>query len=321
MWAALRSQLLPEEVLLSSVRFTDPRNGDVEADFIVLMPQLGAAVIEVKGGEVRYENGEWTTSRGASSSRRIHPVEQARRAKHALRRFLDRQPEWHFPLLRTEWLLALPMTDVHGDLGPEARRDLIIDRSDLPQAMSLIRAAAASSVNRDPLPEGDWVETALSLLLRADSSSDTEVCRSPDAGSRGRSRWLLPIGLLLSSLVVSGAVGWALGTVAFIATALATLASSAVVSWRVLEPGRPARGLLKGAAVSAGGIAISAIALASPFGTASNVQACQPGYEPCLPIVADLDCGEINARVTVTGDDPYRLDRDKDGVACEWSAG
>ena len=44
---------------------------------------------------------------------------------------------------------------------------------------------------------------------------------------------------------------------------------------------------------------------------------CMAGYEPCLPIVADLDCGEIGHPVTVTGSDPYRLDRDGDGIGCD----
>ncbi len=44
---------------------------------------------------------------------------------------------------------------------------------------------------------------------------------------------------------------------------------------------------------------------------------CMTGYSPCLPIVADLDCGEIGHPVTVTGSDPYRLDRDGDGTGCD----
>lgn len=44
---------------------------------------------------------------------------------------------------------------------------------------------------------------------------------------------------------------------------------------------------------------------------------CMTGYEPCLPVVADLDCGEIGHPVTVTGNDPYRLDRDGDGIGCD----
>ena len=47
---------------------------------------------------------------------------------------------------------------------------------------------------------------------------------------------------------------------------------------------------------------------------------CQPGYSPCLPRVADLNCADIPASkkpIRVTGSDPYRLDGDGDGWACE----
>lgn len=47
---------------------------------------------------------------------------------------------------------------------------------------------------------------------------------------------------------------------------------------------------------------------------------CEPGYSPCLPIVDDLDCGDIAEGlkpIRVTGDDPYRLDADGDGWGCE----
>jgi endonuclease YncB( thermonuclease family) len=53
-------------------------------------------------------------------------------------------------------------------------------------------------------------------------------------------------------------------------------------------------------------------------------QDCQ-GYDPCLPPGPDVDCAGgsgngpryVNGPVYVTGDDPYGLDGDGDGVACE----
>jgi hypothetical protein len=56
--------------------------------------------------------------------------------------------------------------------------------------------------------------------------------------------------------------------------------------------------------------------------TANNASGtgCQPGYSPCLPRAADLNCSDIPASkrpVRVTGSDPYRLDGDGDGIACE----
>ncbi|MDX6407105.1 MAG: hypothetical protein QOE13_176 [Gaiellaceae bacterium] len=47
---------------------------------------------------------------------------------------------------------------------------------------------------------------------------------------------------------------------------------------------------------------------------------CQPGYSPCLPRVADLNCSDIaesKKPIRVTGTDPYRLDGDGDGWGCE----
>ena len=47
---------------------------------------------------------------------------------------------------------------------------------------------------------------------------------------------------------------------------------------------------------------------------------CAPGYSPCIPpYPPDLNCPDIGHPVTVTGSDPHGLDRDGDGIACEWS--
>ena len=54
-----------------------------------------------------------------------------------------------------------------------------------------------------------------------------------------------------------------------------------------------------------------------PRKTSAPANNCKSGYSPCLPIVADLDCGDIGHAVTVTGNDPYRLDRDGDGTGCD----
>jgi resuscitation-promoting factor RpfB len=53
---------------------------------------------------------------------------------------------------------------------------------------------------------------------------------------------------------------------------------------------------------------------------------CTPGYSPCLPPAFDYDCRggsgngpKYTGPVRVTGSDPYELDNDHDGKACEWS--
>jgi hypothetical protein len=59
----------------------------------------------------------------------------------------------------------------------------------------------------------------------------------------------------------------------------------------------------------------------APTGPAPDCQ----GYDPCLPPGPDVDCAGgsgdgpryIESPVNVGGSDPYDLDRDGDGVACE----
>jgi endonuclease YncB( thermonuclease family) len=45
---------------------------------------------------------------------------------------------------------------------------------------------------------------------------------------------------------------------------------------------------------------------------------CEPGYTPCVPLYPpDVDCGDVNGPIAVTGSDPHGLDGEGDGIACE----
>lgn len=46
---------------------------------------------------------------------------------------------------------------------------------------------------------------------------------------------------------------------------------------------------------------------------------CHPNYTPCIPNLPGdaLNCGDIRGSVRVNGGDPYRLDRDGDGIGCD----
>lgn len=61
-------------------------------------------------------------------------------------------------------------------------------------------------------------------------------------------------------------------------------------------------------------LGLAAFAYLNPTGAPGE---CASGYVPCLPVQADLDCPQIRQPVTVTGDDPYGLDRDGDGIGCQ----
>ncbi|WP_419924783.1 GmrSD restriction endonuclease domain-containing protein [Candidatus Poriferisocius sp.] len=78
------------------------------------------------------------------------------------------------------------------------------------------------------------------------------------------------------------------------------------------------------AAADAGTVQITVAAQTPPTDaqTPSDGSDCHPAYDPCLPIVDDLNCSDVKelgqAPVTIIniGQDPYRLDGNRDGVAC-----
>lgn len=61
------------------------KQGDGEADFIVINPRKGLLIIEVKGGGIEVRSGRWfTTNRYGESHPIKNPYDQAVASKHAL---------------------------------------------------------------------------------------------------------------------------------------------------------------------------------------------------------------------------------------------
>lgn len=57
---------------------------------------------------------------------------------------------------------------------------------------------------------------------------------------------------------------------------------------------------------------------ATLVGGRSGGGSCAAGYDPCIPpYPPDLDCGDLDGPIAVTGPDPHGLDADGDGWACE----
>ena len=90
---AAARRLGPDDVLLANLRLTDETK-DHEADLVVLMPEVGVLVLEVKGGSVWYDDdGWWIRRRGQDTRdrpgrpgarRRSTRCAQLRRARPAL---------------------------------------------------------------------------------------------------------------------------------------------------------------------------------------------------------------------------------------------
>lgn len=332
-WEALRESLQDGEVLIHGLRFSDGQAGDVEIDLMLLSPQRGVAVIEVKGGHVSYQDGQWTTRNGSGGVRRIHPTDQARRAKHSLRRYLDRQPEWDLGLIRSQWFLAMPHTQVDGDMGPDGRREQLIGEADLPRVREIIDSGLQSVPREAAVPPVPWVDQAVGLLMHAPEASVSSQRFDASVAASGRH---VPAGLFVAlALIASAALSTGL-TLAFgwwgalVAGAVVVVALLGLM--KVLSASRtPDLKILLGTGILAALFAAVAILLPMasddepavvPQLPAARTVAlggeCSEAYTPCVRVADDRDCADIGFKVTRIGySDPYGLDRDGDGVGCE----
>ena len=118
------------------------RQGDGEADFVLIHPKHGLIVIEAKGGSIQIKDGEWFTS-GMSGLHHIDPFEQAMSSKHALMKYLSESiPDLAW--VESGHAVWFPKIRVDGNLTAAAPDELILDRNDLGRPI----AAVNDIVNR-----------------------------------------------------------------------------------------------------------------------------------------------------------------------------
>ena len=121
----------PNVRILARTRTAGPAH-DAEADLVVLHPDHGLLVIEVKGGEPhRDSDGTWY-----AGTRRLErsPFQQAVDAKHDLVRGIEALPEWPVGRrMRAGHAVAFPHADLatlprgHALLGPDVDRAIVLD--------------------------------------------------------------------------------------------------------------------------------------------------------------------------------------------------
>jgi Nuclease-related domain/AAA domain len=108
----------------------DGRQGDGEADFILLHPQYGALVLEVKGGGIHLDKGRWyTTDRFGHVYAIKNPYEQATASKHAL---IDWLSGFKFgSKIRVGHAVVFPHHPQLPNLGPAATPTISLSLTEL----------------------------------------------------------------------------------------------------------------------------------------------------------------------------------------------
>lgn len=166
-WEILRGTVGPGATILAGLRVTDETK-DHEADLVVLMPEVGVVVVEVKGGSLWYTPEGWRQSSGQGHERRVDPVGQARDTKYALRSYVEADPRWRDGShTRVVWAHAVvaPFTTFGADFEtPDCPRWAIHGRDDLDDLAGRLWDTAAQQVTNARRPSYDDVELIAQIL-------------------------------------------------------------------------------------------------------------------------------------------------------------
>jgi Nuclease-related domain/UvrD-like helicase C-terminal domain/AAA domain len=103
-----------------------------EADFLIVDPQNGLLVIEVKGGGVRFEGNQWIQTNTATGAEiRMNPVAQANRSAHFLRDLIVPRlgHNRHIGVFHAVWFPSVRFTPV--SLPLDCPREIVLDQKSL----------------------------------------------------------------------------------------------------------------------------------------------------------------------------------------------
>lgn len=140
-WDVLKAELPDEVVPAHSVQVRHGR-AEHEIDILVLWPGVGMAAVEVKGGLLSVEHGQWFQSGGADTKRRIEdPLAQSQGSAHALKGWLADQMG-SLLTSRFAYMAAFPYSSVQQDWVKTGNpRALFLDKDDLKKSAERIRHA------------------------------------------------------------------------------------------------------------------------------------------------------------------------------------
>ncbi len=170
-------------VIMHSVALANhPTQSQGEADFVVIIPNKGIIVLEVKGGDVSYADGQWySRDRYLVKNPIKNPQQEANEAMHAIRDYLAKNQHIgdKLQLALFEYGIVFPDTEIGDQLiVPDIAREQIADITDCSDIrLYLLRLANYSSKKRTPgifLPNRQQCNEIVELL-RPDVDSRISV--------------------------------------------------------------------------------------------------------------------------------------------------
>lgn len=211
-WERLLATLPAGAALLPNLRLTDEVK-DHEADLVVLMPDLGCLVLEIKGGSVWCDAGKWW-SRSGGEERRVQPVDQARDGKYAIRSYVEADLRWG-SRARIAWAhgVVTPYSSFPADFAaPDLPRWSLHDRKDQADLASRVKENVRRSAHGQPAPTADDVQLMAEILTgRTHTTYDTNAEAEERAAAADRltleQATILRVTRLINRIEVRGGAG------------------------------------------------------------------------------------------------------------------
>jgi len=209
-WTLLRDRLPGDALLLANIRVID-EDKDHEADLVVLLPDAGIVVLEVKGGSVSCENGIWRQT--GNGSREIHPVDQALGSKYALRHYVEDDPRWSRGRLTWAHGVVTPYSDFPDDFAlPDCPRWTVHGKRDLDDLRDRLVDQASRLRHGTKAPTHDDLEL-ISEILRGrgfthpDRNAEASERQSTADRLTAEQTTLLQVTRLLPRVEIRGGAG------------------------------------------------------------------------------------------------------------------
>ncbi|MCF6376435.1 NERD domain-containing protein [Nocardioides KLBMP 9356] len=162
-WERLRDTLGDDDVLVANLRLTDEHK-DHEIDLVVLMPDIGIVTVEVKGSSVWWDDGWHIMRRGRETV--IHPVDQARDGKYAVRTYVEHDERWG-SRARVAWAHAVvtPYSEFGDDFSlTDLPRWALHDKHDQEHLVLRLRQTAAKMTHGQRVATPDDVDEIAEIL-------------------------------------------------------------------------------------------------------------------------------------------------------------
>ena len=167
-WQSLMKQLPADAAIVCNFKIIEPEQ-EYEIDFIVLIPDVGVAVLEVKGGKVTPNADQTFTQSDRKGHREIDPMGQATKNMHELTRYVGRKTSvQHFS---PRPAVVLPFAEIPSSYSrPTIPRELIHDDVDQVSLAERITKDLANHHFRPSALEVHHILNALNVARSAQKS-------------------------------------------------------------------------------------------------------------------------------------------------------